>query len=124
MSPEESVNPSLIFHTALPAQGLAGIDVVIGGETEAIIVHRDGNRLAAWYNACPHQGRRLDYAPGRFLVDGDRLVCAAHGATFRLTDGVCIAGPCLGDRLRPLTATAVEAGWLLSDPAPDAGPTP
>lgn len=121
MSPAGSVKPSLIFHTDLPEAGLAAIEVEIAGETESIIVHRDGNRLAAWRNACPHQGRRLDYVPGKFLIDGNNLVCAAHGASFRLADGVCVAGPCRGERLHALALTPHGADWLVSEPPAPTG---
>lgn len=117
MSPAGSVKPSLIFHTDLPESGLAALDVEIAGETESIIVLRDGNRVAAWRNACPHQGRRLDYVPGKFLIDGNNLVCAAHGASFRLADGLCVAGPCRGEHLAALELTPEGAGWRVSEPA-------
>jgi nitrite reductase/ring-hydroxylating ferredoxin subunit len=121
MSPAGSVKPSLIFHTDLPESGLAALEVEIAGETESIIVHRDGNRLSAWRNACPHQGRRLDYVPGKFLIDGNNLVCAAHGASFRLADGVCVAGPCRGERLQALCLTPAGADWLVSHDPPGPG---
>jgi nitrite reductase/ring-hydroxylating ferredoxin subunit len=28
-------------------------------------------------------------------------LCSSHGALFRIVDGVCIAGPCAGQRLWP-----------------------
>jgi nitrite reductase/ring-hydroxylating ferredoxin subunit len=28
-------------------------------------------------------------------------MCSTHGALFRVEDGVCLAGPCQGDRLEP-----------------------
>ena len=59
-------------------------------------------RFNCWLNICPHAGRRLDYAPGQFLLDQGRLVCAAHGASFELEQGVCVAGPCRGASLVPL----------------------
>jgi nitrite reductase/ring-hydroxylating ferredoxin subunit len=100
MAPGESVNASLIQRADLPESRPIAIDVAIAGETESIIVHRVGNRIDAWLNICPHQGRRLDYAPGKFLIDRGRLVCAAHGAVFELPEGRCVAGPCLGSHLR------------------------
>ena len=46
--------------------------------------------------------------------DAESLVCAAHGASFELQGGECLAGPCRGESLR---AVAVEirdgAVWLL-----------
>lgn len=87
--------------------GLAEVEATIDGDAESLVVHRgadDGVR--AWFNVCPHAGRRLDWAPGRFLVSKDGLlVCAAHGASFELARGECVAGPCRGESLR---AVAVE----------------
>ena len=99
--------------------GFVEVEVVLAGDAESLILHRDGGRARAWLNVCPHAGRRLDWAPGQFLKSKDGLlVCAAHGASFELVEGSCVAGPCRGDRLR---AVAVEvrdgAVWLSgSDP--------
>ena len=107
MALKESVSGSLILRSELPTSGIVAVDVVIDGEPEAIIVHCQDQAISAWLNVCPHQGRRLDYAPGKFLIDKGQLVCAAHGATFRLDDGICVAGPCRGSSLR---AVAVREG--------------
>jgi nitrite reductase/ring-hydroxylating ferredoxin subunit len=115
MSPAESVNASLICRSGLADGGLEERTVEIAGSRESIIVHRDGNALRAWLNSCPHQGRRLDYVPGRFLLDRGRLVCAAHGACFELSEGRCIAGPCLGERLQPVALEPVdEDAWRVA----------
>ena len=66
----------------------------------------------AYRNVCPHAGRRLDWAPGRFLRDKQgHLVCAVHGATFELQGGECIAGPCRGAALRRIPVV-VEDGLV------------
>jgi len=40
---------------------------------------------------------------GRFATpDGRHRVCGEHGALYRPDDGLCVAGPCLGARLRAL----------------------
>lgn len=70
-----------------------------------LIVLRQGDHAFAYHNECPHQGRNLDYAPGRFLVREGRLMCAHHGASFEVDSGACIAGPCRG---ASLVAAAVE----------------
>jgi len=75
------------------------VDAEIDGESTSILVDCGRIPVQAWLNTCPHQGRRLDYAPGKFLIDKGRLVCAAHGATFQLGDGLCVAGPCRGEHL-------------------------
>ena len=80
-----------------------------GGDAESLILHRDGDGVRAWLNVCPHAGRRLDWAPGRFLKSkAGELVCAVHGATFELQDGVCVAGPCRGDSLRAVAVEIVD----------------
>ena len=81
--------------------GFAEVEAMIGGDAESLILHRDGDTVRAWLNVCPHAGRRLDWAPGQFLKSREgHLVCAAHGASFALDSGDCVAGPCKGDRLR------------------------
>jgi nitrite reductase/ring-hydroxylating ferredoxin subunit len=90
----------------LPERSPVAIDAVLEGQAESLILYRDGETVRAWWNVCPHAGRRLDWAPGKFLMSKDgRLICAAHGATFELGAGECVAGPCRGDALR---AVAVE----------------
>ena len=91
---------------ALTDGGFAEVSAVLEDGVESLILHRDGGAVRAWLNVCPHAGRRLDWAPGKFLTSKDGLlVCAAHGASFELAEGLCVAGPCRGDRLR---AVAVD----------------
>ena len=64
---------------------------------------RQGERCIVYVNSCPHIGTPLDWTPDRFLsADGRRIVCATHGAEFQIADGLCIRGPCHGDRLEPV----------------------
>ena len=58
-----------------------------------LIVLRQGGNAFAYHNECPHAGRNLDYAPGRFLVRDGRIMCAVHGATFAVDSGECCGGP-------------------------------
>lgn len=81
--------------------GFVDAEAEIEGVVESLILYRDGDAVRAWLNTCPHQGRRLDWAPGKFLKSKDGLlVCAVHGASFELQRGQCVAGPCRGDCLR------------------------
>ena len=81
---------------------LSAADATIDGDAESLILHRNGaGEVRAWLNVCPHAGRRLDWAPGKFLLSKEgMLVCAAHGASFDLASGDCVAGPCRGESLR------------------------
>lgn len=105
----KSVSGSLIRLPALPPEGLSETEVELDGEPQSLILRRHGDQLKAWLNICPHAGRRLDYAPGRFLVDQGRLVCAAHGASFEMDRGECVAGPCRGASLVAVDVT-VDGG--------------
>lgn len=69
-------------------------------EPQGLILWRSGAEVLAYENRCPHAGRRLDFAPGRFLLRNGELVCPAHGAVFRISDGACLGGPCRGESLR------------------------
>ena len=63
-------------------------------------VVRQGGHVAGYVDRCPHAGWPLAALDDRFLTrDGLRILCSGHGALFRLDDGVCTAGPCLGERL-------------------------
>jgi nitrite reductase/ring-hydroxylating ferredoxin subunit len=104
----------LIRRSDLPA-GLSALDVEIDGESTSIILDCDRSPLQAWLNCCPHQGRRLDYVPGKFLIHKGELVCAAHGATFELSEGLCVGGPCRGEHLTSIAVTEEKIGsdtWL------------
>jgi nitrite reductase/ring-hydroxylating ferredoxin subunit len=73
-----------------------------GGSLRVFAVRR-GEWVHAYVNRCPHRGTPLDWRPDDFLdSEGRHIVCATHGAVFRIEDGVCIAGPCPGEQLTPL----------------------
>lgn len=93
----------------LPDGSLLEVEGEVDGIAESLILHRDGDRVRAWLNICPHAGRRLDWAPGKFLLSKDGLlVCAVHGASFELREGACVAGPCRGESLRAVAVAVVN----------------
>lgn len=59
--------------------------------------------LQRWLDVCPHAGQPLSSPEGALLLqEGRYLVCAAHGASFDLTQGgLCVGGPCAGRCLTP-----------------------
>lgn len=94
------------------AEGSAcAVDVMLADGPESLILWRRAGHLRGYLNICPHAGRRLDYAPGKFLLKNDSLICAVHGATFHQLDGLCIAGPCRGEHLRDV-ALQVRDGMI------------
>ena len=94
--------------------GFAEVEATVDGDAESLVLYREGERVRAWFNICPHAGRRLDWAPGQFLKSRENLlVCAAHGASFELQGGECVAGPCRGESLRPVDVEVRDgAVWL------------
>ena len=112
----ESVSSSLIPLAELETGAIVAVDAVIEGERESILLHRHGAGVAAWLNVCPHAGRRLDYAPGKFLRSGNDLVCAAHGASFDLPSGRCVGGPCRGSSLTAVAVAVDENGDVVLAP--------
>lgn len=113
--------PPLCRLDDIPPGGAAAIDASLPGDSadpSSVIVLRDGDRVHAYLNVCPHAGRRLDYAPGKFLRKDDTLICAVHGATFSLADGLCVAGPCRGEHLRRVAVRVIGGEVrLLAAPA-------
>lgn len=82
------------------------------GREVRIFAVRRGASAYAYLNRCPHRGTPLDWVPDQLLdAEGRHLVCATHGAVFRVEDGVCLAGPCAGDQLVPVPL-ALEQGVL------------
>lgn len=92
----------------------------IADGVESLVVLRQGDSAYVYRNVCPHNGRRLDWAPGRFLVKDGVLVCAAHGASFVSDSGLCIGGPCRGESLTAIPVRVVDGDVCLD--ISDAGP--
>ncbi len=77
-----------------------------------------GGKPVAWKNLCRHLAVRLDCERrGEITVPGSPdLVCQQHGARYDPASGECVAGPCLGSRLRPLPIR-VEGGIVFLESA-------
>ena len=84
-----------------------------GERTPGFVLRHDAG-LFAYVNRCPHWAVDLDLGDGRFYAeDVDRIYCKNHGALFRVTDGVCDHGPCLGKSLDSLVVTVEgDDAWL------------
>lgn len=76
------------------------------GREIALLVVRQGDRLLAYEDVCPHHFLPLTYRGGRVLsADGERLRCTSHGAEFALEGGRCLSGPCNGAGLTRVALT-------------------
>jgi nitrite reductase/ring-hydroxylating ferredoxin subunit len=104
----ESVNCLLMSLDDLPDRDVQAIDTAIAGNPLSLLLVRTASRFHVYLNQCPHQGRRLDYAPGQFLTKSGTVICAAHGASFELDSGRCVQGPCRGESLLALPTELVD----------------
>ena len=97
----------------LPEGASRGFSIDTGrGWLELFLVRRNG-RIRAYRNSCPHTGAPLDWVPDQFLNPaGDLIQCATHDALFRIEDGLCVAGPCAGQALTPVSV-AVRDDWVV-----------
>jgi len=81
-----------------------------------MFVVRRGNDVFGYVNICPHAGTPLDWTPGQFLTrDKTNLLCATHGAQFRIEDGLCVAGPCPGSSLTPVPIGILGGDVVIAD---------
>jgi nitrite reductase/ring-hydroxylating ferredoxin subunit len=92
----------------IPEGEARGFAAAPGGFTGLFAVKRDGT-IRVWVNSCPHVGLPLEMVPHRFL-DSKRqtIICSAHGARFRIEDGVCVTGPCIGEALESVPVRIVD----------------
>jgi nitrite reductase/ring-hydroxylating ferredoxin subunit len=94
---------------AIPDGGAISVEVPSATGGFSLVLLRSGTQVSAFHNECPHAGRRLDWAPGKVLLEAGMVICAAHGAAFLRDSGACIGGPCRGQGLRSVPVV-VEAG--------------
>ena len=93
----------LIRLEALGDSEARALDFRAGEALFSLIVVRAGDLVRAYHNRCPHARMPLERPDGRVVIDAGFLVCAAHGASFRIADGACAGGPANG----PLTPFAI-----------------
>ena len=96
--------------------GSRGFRFGSGTETRAFFVVRHNGRVVAYENVCPHVGSPLDWVPDRFLdIEQRFILCATHGALFRIEDGHCVEGPCAGKALAPVRIRVDEGEIYLDE---------
>ncbi|HET8899350.1 MAG TPA: Rieske 2Fe-2S domain-containing protein [Rhodanobacteraceae bacterium] len=102
----------------IPDGGARGVSVQVGEQWDLILL-RHGEAVRAFHNECPHAGRNLDYAPGQFLVRGQRITCAVHGAVFDTQSGACCGGPARSGLVAVPLTVVDGAVWLAAALAAD-----
>lgn len=89
----------------IPDGGVKECHATLASGPSELLLLRAGEQVRCFHNVCPHAGRSLNWAPGKFLIESGLLICAAHGASFSIPEGRCVLGPCRG---QSLTEVAVE----------------
>lgn len=80
--------------------------------------------LWVYLNVCPHLGVPLEWEPDQFMDrDTDLIRCFTHGALFEPAGGLCVHGPCRGERLRAV-AFSIDDEGLIQVPPPAPTPPP
>ena len=83
------------------------------GRFHGFIVRR-GNAVFGYVDRCPHAGVPLAQVLDDYLTPGgDHIACSWHGALFAIDDGLCVGGPCVGQRLTPWPV-AVDGGEVVT----------
>lgn len=93
-----------------------GFDPFSEGQASLFVVKKNSS-LYAYRDCCPHYGTTpLPWKKNEYLDKaGDVIVCAAHGARFDITTGVCISGPCVGESLSAIALYVRQDGQLVAD---------
>lgn len=79
-----------------------------------IFVVRQGSRVYGYVNCCPHAASPLDWVENQFMnLDRNRILCATHGAEFRIDDGYCVLGPCAGQSLETVVVSVTDGQVVL-----------
>ena len=72
-------------------------------------VIRYAGRVRAYINSCPHTGVSLNWSDEQFFDYAQEFVqCSMHGALFEPLTGLCVWGPCQGEKLHSLELELVD----------------
>ncbi len=83
------------------------------GRFHGFIVRRD-DEVFGYVDRCPHAGVPLAQVLDDYLTPGgDHIACSWHGALFTIEGGLCVGGPCIGQRLTAWPV-AVVAGEIVT----------
>jgi nitrite reductase/ring-hydroxylating ferredoxin subunit len=78
-----------------------------------LLLLRSGAQVSAFVNRCPHFGVPLAAQQSQLLFKPHTsITCNVHYSRFRWSDGVCVAGECMGEGLLPLPLVVSADGRL------------
>ena len=80
-----------------------GFVATVEGKKRNIFLARKNGKIFAYLNWCPHNQVLIDQIPNKFFnKDNTYILCSKHGALFEIDGGLCIEGPCEGEKLKSL----------------------
>lgn len=88
--------------------GTRGFRFREGDAMFAGFVLRRGDSVSGYVDSCPHAGWPLGMMDRYLTREKDYILCAGHGALFRLDDGFCVSGPCADKRLEAWPLAVVD----------------
>ena len=103
-----------------PGVGLGPLDQIAEGKARNFVLQlragrfhgfvvRRGDAVFGHVDRCPHAGVPLAQQLDDYLAPaGDLIACSWHGALFRIEDGLCVGGPCVGQHLTPWPVTVAD----------------
>lgn len=103
---------ALVALADIECPGAVALDFRDADSFYSIIVARDQNGVHAYENECPHMRAPMDRFDGVMIVRNPYLICAMHGASFRIGDGACVGGPALGTTLKR-EPVSIENGMVV-----------
>lgn len=82
---------------------------------DSVFVIRKGADVFVYENRCPHNGSSMAWITNGYLTgDNSQIECYLHGARFGIQDGVCVFGPCEGDKLAAIPFRIVDGALIIS----------
>lgn len=107
------IAPSHLGHVSdIPEGGSKGFTL----DKMAILAVKKDGQIYLYRNHCPHIGIALEWVPDQFLDHSKTLIqCANHGALFDIASGTCVAGPCVGQTLTPISFVVRDGNIFIDD---------
>jgi len=79
-------------------------------------VVRQGETVHGYVDRCPHAGVPLAQTLDDYLTpSGELIACSWHGALFRIEDGRCVGGPCVGQQLTRWPVAVIDGVITTAD---------
>jgi len=89
--------------------------ITVSGIEQDIFIVYHNHKFYGYKNICPHHELSLNWMPDMFLdYERSLIQCSNHDAKFRIEDGECIAGPCIGERLTPVAISIIDDKIMLA----------